>query len=373
MKSLRRISIVVSVVLLLAARGTLVDGTDGPHCEFAMLLLAGVAATWTVSVLMVCFGWGGTAWNGIEASVVAAVTLFLAVTLFPPTEGHSSRFFLFSPPDKGAVVDYGRLVVEWAVIAVPTAAAIVLIWVATRNRGEDLTSAGQTGSSACPPEPGASRNAAEPALAQPSQEPPLQASHGVGPFRSEIPPALLARCWGKFIDLGCARVLFESVAALAVVSIGQDIPYERHPVPSYVGTFIAWLWFFLLYEAVLVWATSSTPGKWFMGIRVCGEGIRRPRFGHALSRGHKALARGLYYLVFFPFPTMFALYDCYSFGKRHGRLPWDSGLETTVRCKDIGLLRHLTGFLVAGGMAVGYVIFLRVTVKERFLRDFIGL
>ena len=189
-------------------------------------------------------------------------------------------------------------------------------------------------------------------------------------MKSTIPPLLLARCWARLADIGAARVLFEMITAVVVWVINTDIPYQSHPVPAYVGSFIAWVVFFLVYEAVAVSTTSTTAGKWLLGIRVVKQTGGRPSFSEAIGRANKANAFGLFYFVFYPYLTVGSLWSCYEYAKKHGKLAWDKDSGPQVTGKNIGVVRHVFGYLVGAACAVGYAFFVRVEVKQNFLNDF---
>jgi uncharacterized RDD family membrane protein YckC len=181
-----------------------------------------------------------------------------------------------------------------------------------------------------------------------------------------------ARCWARLIDIGTARVLLELALGMACLALSIEIPYSSYPVLAYVGTFFLWLFLIMTYEALMLSTTSTTVGKWFLGICVLRPDGGRLSFNEAFWRANRAIGSGLYYLIFYPALTIFALYSNYKYAKEFQKLPWDLDGGPQVRGKAIGFIRHAFGFCLALVCAFAYFVIRQIIVKHSFRRDFIG-
>lgn len=138
---------------------------------------------------------------------------------------------------------------------------------------------------------------------------------GVPPL-SLLMPGPVTRFLARMVDM----VLYATIV-LSIMHLLQ-IPYMSsfHP-----GRFLFWVPM-LVIEAMVVCAWGTTPGKYWMGVRLQGVG-GRISFRASLMRCIFAFALGLGCMV--PLLNLFTLVMSFAQLRRRGFLPWDA-LTSTV-------------------------------------------
>ena len=177
------------------------------------------------------------------------------------------------------------------------------------------------------------------------------------------------RFWARLIDVGIARISIEALFWVLFVLTGFSPPYETHPIPAYVGTFVAWLAFLISYEALLISMTGSTIGKWLFRIRVLQENGARLSITDAFKRTNGAVGNGLFYLVGYPGVTVGAILLSYRQFLKTNTTKWDSAINCTVTSERVHFIRSAVGMAFGIAVFVGYIL-VREFVKQDARRDF---
>lgn len=183
-------------------------------------------------------------------------------------------------------------------------------------------------------------------------------------------PQAWRRFWARMIDVGFARIFLEVCALIVFVSTGLEPPYEAQPILAYVGTFIIWVAFLILYEGLLLSWTGTTVGKWLFRIRVAKDDGMRLSFREALGRANGAVGSGLFYLLLYPGLTAIAIYTAYGKLVATNCTKWDSDTCSVVTCRRVFFLRYGIGVILAIGTLVGYIL-VREFAKQGFRADFV--
>jgi uncharacterized RDD family membrane protein YckC len=177
------------------------------------------------------------------------------------------------------------------------------------------------------------------------------------------------RFWARLIDVGIARISIEILFWVLFVLTGFLPPYDTHPIPAYVGTFVAWLAFLISYEALLISMTGSTIGKWLFRIRVLQENGARLSITDAFKRTNGAVGNGLFYLVGYPGVTMGAILLSYRQFLKTNTTKWDSAINCTVTSERVHFFRSAVGMALGIAVFVGYIL-VREFAKQDARRDF---
>jgi uncharacterized RDD family membrane protein YckC len=177
------------------------------------------------------------------------------------------------------------------------------------------------------------------------------------------------RFWARMIDVGIARISIEALFWVLFVITGFFPPYQTHPIPAYVGTFVAWLAFLISYEALLISMTGSTIGKWLFRIRVLQENGTRLSITDAFKRTNGAVGTGLFYLVGYPGVTVGAILLSYRQFLKTNTTKWDSAINCTVTSERVHFFRSALGMALGIAVFVGYIL-VREFAKHDARRDF---
>jgi uncharacterized RDD family membrane protein YckC len=180
-------------------------------------------------------------------------------------------------------------------------------------------------------------------------------------------PQAWRRFWGRLIDVGMARICLEITALVLLLTTGFWPPYETQPIPAFIGTFVVWVIFLMLYEALMLSTFGTTIGKLFFRIRVLRSDNSLLSFGEAFFRAKGAIGSGMFYLIAFPGLTFVAVYRAYKELVAQGRASWDTAVGSVVRCRPVFVLVYAFGVVLAISALLGYIV-VREYAKQEFRR-----
>lgn len=177
-------------------------------------------------------------------------------------------------------------------------------------------------------------------------------------------PQAWRRFWARMIDVGFARIALEICALLFIATSGLGPPYKSQPFLAYIGTFVGWVCFLILYEGLLLSGTSTTIGKWLFRIRISKIDGTPLSFRDAVKRANGAVGSGLFYLIFFPAPTLGAIYLAYGKLLKTNSTEWDAATASVVTCRRVSVLRYSVGIALAISILFGYFVMHELVKKE---------
>jgi uncharacterized RDD family membrane protein YckC len=180
-------------------------------------------------------------------------------------------------------------------------------------------------------------------------------------------PQSWRRFWARLIDVGIARICLEFVGLFVLLTTGLWPPYESHPFVAFIGSFIAWVLFLMLYEACMLSFFGTTIGKLIFQIRITLHDGSLLSFGKAFARTNHAIGSGMFYLIAFPGLTFWAFYRAYRNLVASGQSAWDSDTGSVVRCRPVFVLLYAFGVIFSLITLLGY-IGVREHTKQEFLR-----
>jgi uncharacterized RDD family membrane protein YckC len=166
------------------------------------------------------------------------------------------------------------------------------------------------------------------------------------------------------IDVGIARICLELAALAMLLTTGLWPPYETQPIVAFIGTFIVWVIFLMVYEASMVSAFGTTVGKLIFRIRVLRQDGSRLSFNEAFARANGAIGSGMFYLIAFPALTFWAVSRAYKDLVALGCASWDRDTRTEVRCRPVFVLLYTFGVVLALSAFLGYLVVREYTTQE---------
>jgi uncharacterized RDD family membrane protein YckC len=177
-------------------------------------------------------------------------------------------------------------------------------------------------------------------------------------------PQAWRRFWARLIDVGMARICLEVAALLLLLTTGFWPPYQTLPIVGFVGTFVVWVIFLLVYEAFMLSVFGTTVGKLIFRIRVLRRDGSCLSFAEAFWRANHAIGSGMFYLIVFPGLTFWAFYRAYKQLVLRGCAPWDSDTEYVVRCRPVFAPVYAFGVILAISAILGYAVISEYSKQE---------
>lgn len=176
-------------------------------------------------------------------------------------------------------------------------------------------------------------------------------------------PFAWRRLWARFIDVGFGRVLFEILATIIFIETNWWPSYESNPIEAYLGTFLAFAIFLLVFETISVYIFQTTVGKLIFGMQVRNWEGGRITFFSAFFRTFLCYAQGLWFFFAFPYITFFSIYISYKNARENNEYPWDDLADTTVFYKRIWFPRLFLGVILGLCCLIGFIA-VKAIVKE---------
>lgn len=134
------------------------------------------------------------------------------------------------------------------------------------------------------------------------------------------PPVLKpwTRFWARNVDLNVFIML------LQIIVFGVNSGWGNQLINNQVANSLFWLgnvvvWIFI--EAALLSTWGTTPGKWFLGVKITDQQGKKLEFIPALRRSFNVWLKGMGVGV--PLFSLFTWIYCYGELKKHHVTSWD--------------------------------------------------
>jgi uncharacterized RDD family membrane protein YckC len=151
------------------------------------------------------------------------------------------------------------------------------------------------------------------------------------------------RFWARQIDLVFAGLLLSALLTITPPSL-----LERAPLGRLTSMAVVYLWVFV--ETFLLSTWGTTPGKWFLKIRLRDATGKPLSFRRARERSIAVWWSGMG--IGFPLAALATLYVSYGRLREDGVTPWDRRGRLVVSHEPIGIPRILTAVLLVVGFRV---------------------
>ena len=152
------------------------------------------------------------------------------------------------------------------------------------------------------------------------------------------------RLWARLIDVYLFFPIF------LIITIPFDKLYES----ELLLTMIYYV-FLSLFEAVLLAKWGSTPGKWFLNIKIFKNNREKISFSEALDRSLRRLLNGEGLGV--PIIAIFTQLNAYYKLKKKGKTSWDLDLNFEIIHGKCSLIRiFCAGFIVFGLFIIYFLV-----------------
>ncbi len=161
-------------------------------------------------------------------------------------------------------------------------------------------------------------------------------------------PFAWRRFWARTIDYSCISILTSFVLAPVIVSSYPAFQRKlielvsKSPVNFFfliiLGSVVT-IMVSIFYEALLLTLLGTTLGKSLFGMKVKALDGARLSFATAFHRSFLVHAKGLWFMLGFPFLTIWPVARSYDFVRKAHEASWDQKCGTTVFLKRICLFR----------------------------------